>query len=269
MRTLRRDAAKQTIHVELSEAELEVLAQRDRARVALEHALAGVTEANLEASLQRAAEALPLAVGVETVAIRLLALDDDALHLIAHEGLSRQSVRDLALDPVTVAKQRSMFSLGRHHSHALMLGLRYLSGEWLRSGSDACGSLTVGCRTDRRPSPAERDELREAAVSLGRSLADVDRSQKRLRSHSLATARAATLEPPGIPEELLAVLRPREVTVLELYATGRSVDEIASLLVISPHTVRTHIKLAFRRLGVHSRVEAAQLVRANDVGALV
>jgi DNA-binding CsgD family transcriptional regulator len=39
--------------------------------------------------------------------------------------------------------------------------------------------------------------------------------------------------------------------------------------VISPHTVRTHIKLAFRRLGIHSRAEAAELVRANQLTALL
>jgi DNA-binding CsgD family transcriptional regulator len=47
------------------------------------------------------------------------------------------------------------------------------------------------------------------------------------------------------------------------------VDEIAGTLVISPHTVRTHIKLAFRRLGIHSREEAVALVQENNVTALL
>lgn len=269
MRIVRRNAGKQTVVVELSELEWEAIGYRAQGMVALERALAAVSETNLEPSLQRFAEALPLAMGIEVVAVRLLAVDADALHLIAHEGLSPQSVRDLALDPLSLAKQRSMFSLGHHHSHAQMLGLRYLSGEWLRRGSDAIGSLTVGCRTDRRPSASERDFLREAAASLGQSLANVDRSEKRLRNYSLTMARATTDERPGVPGELLAALRPREATVLELYTSGRSVEEIANVLVISPHTVRTHIKLAFRRLDVHSREEAAELVRANDVVALV
>jgi DNA-binding CsgD family transcriptional regulator len=269
VKTVRRETSKQTVLVELSEAEWEAIADRDHRRVELERALASVDEANLESSLQRVAEALPLSIGIETVEIRLLAVDNDALHLVAHEGLSTQSVRDLAIDPFSVAKQRAIFSLGGHHTQARMLGLRYVSGEWLRIASAAIGSLTVGSRTDRRPSPIERDLLREAAASLAKSLAEVDRTEKRLRIHSLARARAATLKPPDVPDALLAALRPREATVLELYATGRSVDEIASVLVISPHTVRTHIKLAFRRLGIHSRAEAAQLVRANDVVALV
>jgi DNA-binding CsgD family transcriptional regulator len=269
MRTVRRDAGKQTVLVELSETEWEAIGYHTQWAVALERALAAVSETNLEASLHRVAEALPLAVGVEAVAIRLLARDADALYLVAQDGFSPQSVRDLALDPLPLAKLRSMFSLGHHHSHAQTLGLRYLSGEWLRDGSGAIGSVTIGCRTDRRPTAAEPDVLREAARSLGASLANVDRSEKRLRNHSLMLARATTDEPAEVPEDLLAALRPREATVLELYARGRGVDEIASMLVISPHTVRTHIKLAFRRLGVHSREEAAELVRANNVVALV
>lgn len=266
---MRRDSSSGTALVELSESQRDVIAHREQALVALESALAAVNEANFESSVQRVAETLPLAVGVEAVVVRLLAHDDDALYLVAHEGFSVQRVRDLALDPFPLARQRSMFSLGRHHSHAQKLGLRYLSGEWLRSGSDPIGSLQVGCRTDRRPAPAERDELREAALTLGRHLAQVDRSRKRLRNRSLAIARAATLEPEGAPHGVLSVLRPREATVLELYATGRSVEEIAAVLVISPHTVRTHIKLAFRRLEIHSREEAAKLVRANEIVALV
>jgi DNA-binding CsgD family transcriptional regulator len=269
MKTVRRETTRQTVLVELTEAEWEALAERDQRRDALERALAGVTEVNLEASLHRVAEALPLSVGIENVCIRLLAEDNDALYVMAHEGLSTQSVRDLALDPLTVAKQRAIFSLGGHHTQARKMGLRYLSGEWLRTDTSVIGSLTVGCRTERRPSPTERDHLREAADSLAQRLADVDRSEKRLRSHSLAMARTTTVEPPDVPKSVLTALRPREVTVLELYTSGRSVDEIASVLVISPHTVRTHIKLAFRRLGIHSREEAAELVRNHDVVALV
>jgi DNA-binding CsgD family transcriptional regulator len=269
MRVVRRNSDAKTVLVELSETEWEAIGYHAEWVVALERALAAVSETNLEASLHRVAEALPLAVGIETVAIRLLAHDADALYLVAQEGLSPQGVRDLALDPLSLAKLRSMFSLGHHHSHAQMLGFRYLRGEWLRNGSDAIGSITVGCRTDRRPLAGERDVLREAAASLGEHLADVDRSEKRLRTYSLAIARATTDEPAEVPEELLATLRPREATVLELYARGRTVEEIASMLVISPHTVRTHIKLAFRRLGIHSRVEAAELVRDNQVTALI
>lgn len=220
-------------------------------------------------ALQRVAEALPLAAAVETVSIRLLAEGTDSLYLVAHEGFASRQVRELAFHPITVARQRSIFALAGHHSEARAFGHRYLAGEWLMDGSEMTGSITVGSRTDRRPSPAERQLVRDAARSLATSLAGLSRIEERLRTHSLALARTATLELPDMPDALLTALRPREATVLELYAGGGSVEEIAEQLVISPHTVRTHIKLAFRRLGVHSRQEAEKLIRADRLTALL
>jgi DNA-binding CsgD family transcriptional regulator len=76
---------------------------------------------------------------------------------------------------------------------------------------------------------------------------------------------ARSVEPPGAgaPEGEVESLRPRERSVLNLYADGLSTSEIAALLYISPHTVRTHVKSALRTLGLHSRADAAQLVRSS------
>ncbi|MDQ3865829.1 MAG: helix-turn-helix transcriptional regulator, partial [Actinomycetota bacterium] len=70
-------------------------------------------------------------------------------------------------------------------------------------------------------------------------------------------------------QTLSASGRARERQILELYADGLSTRDIAELLVISPHTVRTHVKLALRRLGVHEREEAAAMVRADQVAQVV
>jgi DNA-binding CsgD family transcriptional regulator len=269
MKTLRRKSESQTVLVEVSETEWEVLSRHEHRLVALDRALASVSEDDPLPSLQRVAKVLPLAASVEMASIRLLSSEADKLHLVAREGLPSRHIRDLALDPVSVAHQRSIFALGGHHSQARTLGLRYLAGEWLESSDGPIGSIMVGSRTDRRPSPAQRDLVHETANALGPRLAAVDRTEAHLRKRSLELARAAILEPPDVPEQFLEALRPREATVLELYVDGRSVDEIAEVLVISPHTVRTHIKLAFRRLGVHSREEAADLVRSERVLALL
>lgn len=268
MKTLRRKSVNQSIVVELNQAEWELVAEREHRLLVLERACEKVDPEDVTSSLQRVASALPLAVAVEMVIIRLLAAEGNALHLVAHEGLPSRHVRDLALDPISCAKQRSIFAFGGHHSHARALGLRYLAGEWLRGGSEVVGSLTVGSRTERRPSAAQQELIGETAALLGASLLDADRSEKHLRAQSLQVARAAA-EAADLPEGVLEVLRPREATVLDLYAEGRSVEDIAAVLVISPHTVRTHIKRAFRRLGIHSRDEAAELVHADGVTALL
>ena len=59
--------------------------------------------------------------------------------------------------------------------------------------------------------------------------------------------------------ELFSRLSKREKGVLALLAAGLDNDAIARDLVISPHTARTHVQNVLRKLGVHSRLEAARL----------
>jgi DNA-binding CsgD family transcriptional regulator len=52
-------------------------------------------------------------------------------------------------------------------------------------------------------------------------------------------------------------LTPAELRVAELVAAGRTNREAASLLVLSEHTVDSHLRRVYRKLGVHSRAELA------------
>ncbi|MEE8343268.1 MAG: LuxR C-terminal-related transcriptional regulator, partial [Gammaproteobacteria bacterium] len=54
-----------------------------------------------------------------------------------------------------------------------------------------------------------------------------------------------------------ADLTPRETEILSLVADGQSNKVIARNLGISDGTVKLHVKAILRKLGVHSRVEAA------------
>ncbi len=51
-------------------------------------------------------------------------------------------------------------------------------------------------------------------------------------------------------------LTAREIEILQRTADGLSMDEIAALLAISPHTIRTHMQNCLAKLGVHSKLEA-------------
>jgi NarL family two-component system response regulator LiaR len=53
-------------------------------------------------------------------------------------------------------------------------------------------------------------------------------------------------------------LTDREWEVLDLLATGATTDEIARNLVLSPETVRSHLKNLYRKLEVNSREDAVQ-----------
>jgi LuxR family maltose regulon positive regulatory protein len=61
-------------------------------------------------------------------------------------------------------------------------------------------------------------------------------------------------------------LSAREVEVLRLVAAGKSNQQIADALVISPNTVLRHISHIFRKTGAANRVEAASF--ASRLGLL-
>jgi len=56
-------------------------------------------------------------------------------------------------------------------------------------------------------------------------------------------------------------LSTREWEVLDLICIGASTQSIADTLLVSPATVRSHVKRILRKLGVHTRVEAAAQAR--------
>jgi LuxR family maltose regulon positive regulatory protein len=65
---------------------------------------------------------------------------------------------------------------------------------------------------------------------------------------------------------LVEPLSERELQILRLLTSHLSSTEMAEQLYLSVHTVRTHIKSIYSKLGVHSRHDAIQ--RAQDFGLL-
>jgi DNA-binding NarL/FixJ family response regulator len=69
-------------------------------------------------------------------------------------------------------------------------------------------------------------------------------------------AQSRTATPPSTTAVSLA---PREREVLQAIATGLSPEQVADLLTISIHTVRTHLKNAMAKLNSRSKLEAVML----------
>jgi len=55
-----------------------------------------------------------------------------------------------------------------------------------------------------------------------------------------------------------------ELTVVHLIADGATNRSVAQQLHLSPHTVKTHLRNAFAKLGVTSRAQLGQLMRGTD-----
>jgi LuxR family maltose regulon positive regulatory protein len=77
---------------------------------------------------------------------------------------------------------------------------------------------------------------------------------------------APSLETETARSELVEPLSERELEVLQLIAAGLTNLEIATRLFLSPHTIKTHTRNIYGKLGVHSRVQA--VARAQDLGLL-
>ncbi len=75
-----------------------------------------------------------------------------------------------------------------------------------------------------------------------------------------ATAEARNLEAPAGPD-LIEPLTERERDVLRFLPSRLTVREIADELYISVNTLKFHLRVIYRKLGVNSRAEAAEIAR--------
>jgi DNA-binding CsgD family transcriptional regulator len=161
-----------------------------------------------------------------------------ALHGQASADLTRAEHRDTA---DTWAGVRDAWARLDHVPNAGWAGLRL-----------AAAHVHVG---DRRAAEAALSDAWGIATRLGAgplrdAVADLARTARvPLGSESPATSRAGPL----------ARLTEREVEVLRQVAAGRSNDEIAEVLFISPKTVSVHVSRILAKLDVGTRTGAAAL----------
>jgi DNA-binding CsgD family transcriptional regulator len=243
-----------------------LLTEQEERHQALHQAIATVSGQNFALSLQQVTDALVLALPIDVATLRLL--DGDAnLHLVAASGLRPAETRRLALEPITVQRLERMIE-ANPPSRLAALGLHSVQARWLDGREGRIGILTIGARSTQRPLDEDLVLLDAAAAQLSNTLETIERSARILRSRSLEIARLSATQTEAAQIQAND-LRPRELAILRLYQEGLGTDQIAELLVLSPHTVRTHVRNARRRLNVNSRREALDLLETTDANHVI
>lgn len=97
---------------------------------------------------------------------------------------------------------------------------------------------------------------------LVHAIRSVARGQTLLPPEALAQLAGDAPVPPGAPHEALTE---REATILSRLARGMSNKEIAADLQISAHTVRSHVRIIFEKIGVSNRTQAALYAIEHDL----
>ena len=103
------------------------------------------------------------------------------------------------------------------------------------------------------------DDGARCARALLASLNDLGQLESRVQGAAAAPAAPAGVEAPGAVD--LSVLSPREHEVLGLIRNGYRVATVARRLLISPHTVRNHLKRIFLKLEVGSQAELLEKLK--------
>jgi DNA-binding CsgD family transcriptional regulator len=65
------------------------------------------------------------------------------------------------------------------------------------------------------------------------------------------------------PGGVWSLLSPREREIAGMLMKGNRPSEIAGALGLSVHTVRNHLRLVYRKLGVHSQIELLARLRES------
>ena len=141
---------------------------------------------------------------------------------------------------------------------------------------DLCAQLVAEPISVQLVAIVPRDDPRAVLTLLDAGVNGIVTLQAHLRD-LISTVRAVTQGRVELPAELLAAaveimvhrrrrsgealtryarLSARERTILALLSRGRDYTQIAEMLVISPHTARTHIQRVLHKLEIHSRPEA-------------
>jgi DNA-binding CsgD family transcriptional regulator len=187
----------------------------------------------------------------------MLAVDDiEEASNASHELEETAAGTESAMLGAIAARVRGAVELAEGDAGAALVSLRHAWQVWqeLEAPYEAARArvfLGLACRAlgDEDSAVLELGAARSVFEQL-RASPDVERVDSHLR-------RAPAADMHG--------LSPRELEVLRLVATGKTNREIASVLVVSEHTVARHVQNIFSKLGVSSRTAATAFAFERDL----
>jgi DNA-binding CsgD family transcriptional regulator len=150
-----------------------------------------------------------------------------------------------------------------HHGELELRNAVELLGTSPRPLAHASALEDLGCALLDREERAEGIERLGQALELYvRAGATWDAARVRGRLRSLGVRRRVVA--PTRPDGGWAGLTDSELAVVRMVAEGITNREVAERLFVSPHTVNSHLRHAFTKLGVNSRVELARVASHQD-----
>jgi DNA-binding NarL/FixJ family response regulator len=202
--------------------------------------------------------------------VRVLVVDDQAL---VREGLMTLLQSAPEVEPVAAASdgEEAVALVMRHRPDVVLMDLRMpkLDGvEATRRILASWPETEVVVLTTHADEASILDALRAGArgyLTKDAGIAEISRAIHAAANHQAlldpvvqsrlldaAAAGSRPVPPPSLPDELT----PREAEVLTLIAHGLSNGEIASTLVVSEATVKTHVNHLFSKIGARDRAQA-------------
>jgi two-component system, NarL family, response regulator LiaR len=185
-------------------------------------------------------------------------LQESGITVIAEAGTSREAVElsvfykpDVVLvdeqlpDVGGVAVTRDILSRAPRTAIVLLCSDEDAEMGLMALRAGASGYLSRRIGLDALPRAVRAAQVGEAVISRRLTMRIID-GMRRVREDG------AGLRP------VRSRLTSREWEVLDLLCEQQSTDQIAETLVLSPETVRSHIKNLLRKLGVRSRREAVE-----------
>ena len=205
--------------------------------------------------------------------VRVMVVDDQAL---VREGLMTLLGAAPGIAPVAAAAngEEAVRLAARHRPDVVLMDLRMpvVDGvEATRQIRAAQPETEIVVLTTHADEDSILDALRAGArgyLTKDAGIAEISRAVHAAAAHQAvldpvaqsaliqAASAGARPQPSPAPVSLPDELTPREAEVLSLIANGLSNGEIASTLVVSEATVKTHINHVFAKIGARDRAQA-------------